>query len=265
MYIASLHRYPIKGCRGHSLDRVDLDHLGMRDDRRLMLVNAGGRFLSQRELPALATIAPQLEGDTLTVECGNSTPLRLALHAGGAAREVTIWGSRTIAEDQGDAAAAWFSNVLHTPVRLVRWGAASERGIDPTYSPRSDAQTAFTDGYPVLVTLEASLADLNARLAAPIPMDRFRPNIVVSGGNAWDEDQWGALRVGGMTFDAVKPCARCVVPSTDQQSGVRLAPQEPLRTLAIFRTIPKLGAIFGQNLVHRRPGSVAVGDPVAPM
>ena len=153
--------------------------------------------------------------------------------------------------------------MVHAPVRLVQWGERSRRHLDPTYSPRDDAETAFTDGYPVLVTLEASLEDLNTRLDAPIPMGRFRPNIVVHGGAAWDEDQWRTIQVGGMTFDAVKPCARCVVPTTDQRTGARHPRQEPLRTLATFRTIPHLGAIFGQNLVHRAPGQVAVGDPVA--
>jgi uncharacterized protein YcbX len=265
MQISSLHRYPIKGCRGQALDRAEFDTLGVIDDRRLMLVDGEGRFLSQRELPALATLAPGLDGDLLTVECDGAASLRVALQGDGEVRQVSVWGSRLAAHDQGDDAATWFSDVLHTPARLVRWGAAAGRTIDPHYSPRSDAQTAFTDGYPALITLEASLADLNTRLDAPIPMGRFRPNIVVSGGAAWDEDSWRAVTVGAMRFDAVKPCARCVVTTTDQQSGARHPHQEPLRTLATFRTIPHLGAIFGQNLVHRGPGSVAVGDMVAPM
>jgi uncharacterized protein YcbX len=265
MIVSSLHCYPIKGCRGHALQHAEFDALGVVDDRRLMLVDARGRFVSQRELPALATIEPALDGDRLIVRSDGNTPLELVIDPHGPAREVTVWSSATSAVDQGDAAAAWFSNVLHTPVRLVRWGGESRRMIDPMYAPRDDAQTAFTDGYPALITLEASLTDLNTRLDAPIPMNRFRPNIVVSGGKAWDEDEWRALQVGAMTFDAVKPCARCVVPTTDQRSGSRHARQEPLRTLAAFRTIPHLGAIFGQNLVHRDPGTLAVGDPVATM
>jgi uncharacterized protein YcbX len=262
MQISSLHYYPIKGCRGHALERAQFDARGVVDDRRLMLVDARGRFLSQRELATLATIEPMVSGRELTVRAEGHRPLELLLDPEGAERQVTVWNSIMLANDQGDAAAAWFSNVLHAPVRLVRWGDRSQRPLDPMYSPRADAETTFTDGYPALITLEASLADLNTRLDVPIPMGRFRPNIVVTGGSAWDEDQWKALRVGDMVFDAVKPCARCVVPTTDQQSGVRHPRQEPLRTLASFRTIPHLGAIFGQNLVHRGPGHLVVGDSV---
>lgn len=262
MHISSLHCYPIKGCRGHSLERARFDARGVIDDRRLMLVDSSGRFISQRELAALATIEPRLDGARLTVRSDGHSPLTLELNPQGAERQVTVWRDTMLAVDQGDAAAAWFSNVLHAPVRLVRWGERTSRPIDPMYTPRSDAETAFTDGYPALITLEASLADLNTRLDAPVPMGRFRPNIVVSGGNAWDEDDWRALQLGAMTFDAVKPCARCLVPTTDQQGGTRHPHQEPLRTLATFRTIPHLGAIFGQNLVHRAPGEIAVGDTV---
>ncbi len=264
MHVSSLHFYPIKGCRGHALERAEFDALGVVNDRRLMLVDARGRFISQRELAALATIEPQLDGEQLIVRSGMHVPLELRLIDNGAEREVTVWGSTMLAVDQGDAASAWFSNVLHMPMRLVRWGKQSRRRLDPMYSPRDDAETTFTDGYPALITLEASLADLNTRLDDPIPMGRFRPNIVVSGGNAWEEDDWRALTIGTMTFDAVKPCARCLVPTTDQQSGARHPHQEPLRTLASFRTIPNLGAIFGQNLVHRAPGSIAVGDLLTP-
>lgn len=262
MQISSLHCYPIKGCRGHALERAELDARGFVHDRTLMLVDASGRFISQREIAALATISPMRGGNDLTVRADGHTPLVLELDPHGAARQVTVWRATMVAVDQGDRAAAWFSNVLHTPVRLVHWGEHTTRRIDPMYSPRSDAETTFTDGYPVLITLEASLADLNGRLEQPVPMGRFRPNIVVSGGNAWDEDDWRAITVGDMTFDAVKPCARCVVPTTDQQTGARHSRQEPLRTLATFRTIPHLGAIFGQNLVHRAPGTIAVGDPL---
>ena len=265
MQITSLHCYPIKGCRGHALERARFDARGVVGDRRLMLVDANGRFISQRELAALATIEPQLDGEQLSVRSDGHAPLTLALTQQGPERQVTVWRDTMTAVDQGDAAAAWFSNVLHAPVRLVRWGEHTRRPIDPMYTPRSDAETAFTDGYPALVTLEASLADLNTRLAAPIPMGRFRPNIVVSGGAAWDEDAWHELRIGAMTFDAVKPCARCLVPTTDQQTGTRHPHQEPLRTLARFRTIPHLGAIFGQNLVHRAPGEIGVGEPVVAM
>ena len=262
MHISALHRYPIKGCRGHSLSTTSLDGLGFVGDRRLMLIDASGRFISQREEPLLATIEPELSESRLTLRAPHAQAIALEIDAAGAAVEVTVWDDQFLAIDQGEQAALWFSDVLGTAVRLVWYGPQSSRLIDPAYTPRSDAQTAFTDGYQVLIVLEASLADLNARLAEPVPMARFRPNIVVAGGAAWSEDAWRVVTAGGMTFDAVKPCARCVVLTADQQSGARHPRQEPLRTLATFRTIPGLGVIFGQNLVTRSPGNLAVGDAV---
>ena len=265
MHISSLHYYPIKGCRGHSVQRAEFDAHGVIDDRRLMVVDAQSRFVSQREAAELATVEPTLEGNRLTARCDGRSPLVLELDPEGVERQVSIWGSTLLAADQGDPAAEWFSSVVGSPVRLVRWSRHSHRAIDPTYTPRHGAETAFTDGYPALIVLEASLADLNTRLDIPVPIGRFRPNIVVQGGAAWSEDHWHAVSIGAMTFDAVKPCARCVVTTTDQRTGARHPHQEPLRTLATFRTMPHLGAIFGQNLVHRAPGTVAIGDPVITM
>jgi uncharacterized protein YcbX len=263
MHITSLHTYPIKGCRGHSVDRLVLDRLGAEGDRRLMVVDAAtGNFLSQREVPALATIEPRLDGPMLNVVVQGRASLSVELDPHGPMREVTIWDDRVIAADQGDAAAAWFSEALGRACRLVHFGAAAQRPLDPRYTPRADAETAFTDGYPLLGVLQESLDDLNTRLAEPVPMARFRPNIVVEGAPAWSEDGWSVLTVGDVTLDAVKPCARCVVPTTDQATGARHPAREPLRTLATFRTVKGLGAIFGQNLVARREGELRVGAMV---
>ncbi|HRP08587.1 MAG TPA: MOSC N-terminal beta barrel domain-containing protein [Gemmatimonadales bacterium] len=264
MHISSLHRYPIKGCRGHSLERAEFDEVGVVGDRRLMLVDADNRFISQREMPVLATIDPLLDGPMLTVRVAGRQPFSHELTVDGASRMVTIWGDTVPAIDQGDIAAEWFSSVTGAPVRLVRWTPDTHRKVDPKYSPRDTAEATFTDAYPALGVTEASLADLNRRLAEPVPMARFRPTMVIGGGDAWDEDEWSAISAGSMTFDAVKPCARCVVTTTDQSSGARNPHQEPLRTLATFRTIKGLGAIFGQNLVHRAVGAIVVGDVVEP-
>ncbi|MEP6590257.1 MAG: MOSC N-terminal beta barrel domain-containing protein [Gemmatimonadota bacterium] len=263
MHVASLYRYPIKGCRGHALDTTVLDALGFERDRRLMLVDPSGRFVSQREEPLLATLEPELDGNRLTVRVAGAKPLLIEIDPSGHEVGVSVWGQEFQAVDQGERAAEWFSDAVGSALRLVWYGPSSRRLIDPTYSPRADAATAFTDGYQVLVVQQASLDDLNARLPEPIPMERFRPNIVVRGGTAWDEDGWKELRVGTMTFDAVKPCARCLVTTTDQRTGARHPHQEPLRTLASFRTLPGFGAIFGQNLVMRAPGTLSVGDTVS--
>lgn len=262
MRVTSLHTYPIKGCRGRTVDRLVLDRLGAVGDRRLMLVDAADRFVSQRELPLLATIEPDLDGPMLTVRAAGHAPLAVELDPEAPGREVAIWGDRVRAADQGRAAADWFSAVAGVPLRLVHFGAAARRPLDPRYTPRAGVETAFTDGYPLLGVLQESLDDLNTRLAEPVPMARFRPNIVLAGAPAWSEDAWSTLTVGTTTLDAVKPCARCVVTTTDQATGARHPAQEPLRTLATFRTLPGLGAIFGQNLVARREGELVVGTPV---
>ncbi len=264
MRISSLHRYPIKGCRGHATSTLQFDEAGVIGDRRLMLVDSDGRFVSQRELPVLATIDPHLDGPMLTARSDGYPRFSHELIDDGATALVSIWSDTVPAIDQGDDAAGWFSAVAGQPLRLVRWTPRTHRRVDPRYSPRETAETTFTDAYPALIVTEASLVDLNARLAEPVPMARFRATIVASGGSAWDEDNWREIRAGEMTFDAVKPCARCVVTTIDQASGQRHPGQEPLRTLASFRTVRGLGAIFGQNLVHRSPGQLAVGDPVVP-
>ncbi len=261
MHVVSLHRYPIKGCRGHDVAVATIDALGIAGDRRLLLVDENDRFLSQREEPRLATLIPALEGDALVVRTAGST-FEHEAPSKADRRVVTIFGDRVSAADQGNVAAAWFTGVLGRACRLVAFDATSHRLVDPAFSPRMDAETAFTDGYPVLGVLRESLDDLNQRLEAQIPMARFRPNVVLSGALPWSEDAWRSLAIGGVGLDAVKPCARCVVTTTDQVTGARNPHQEPLRTLSLFRLQRPFGAIFGQNLVPRAPGTMSVGDPV---
>lgn len=264
MDLISIHRYPIKGCRGHAVTSVMVDRLGLVGDRRLLLVDGDDCFLSQREAPALATIEPRLDGPMLEVHAAGHDPLTIELDPDSALRSVTIWADAVMATDQGDVAARWFSRVLDRPCRLVHFGTAARRPLDPRYTPRPDAETAFADGYPLLGVLHESLDDLNARLAQPVPMARFRPNLVFTGAAAWSEDEWTTLAVGEVTLDAVKPCARCLVTTTDQVSGARDPRQEPLRTLATFRTVPGRGTMFGINLVPSTSGEVAVRrSPVA--
>jgi len=258
MHLTSIHCYPIKGCRGHAVASAMVDRLGLVGDRRLMLVDASGRFLSQREAPTLATIAPRLDRSLLEVHAPAHDPFIMELVPDGATRRVAIWDDMVTATDQGDAAAHWFSRMLDRPCRLVHFGAAASRPLDPRYTPRADAETAFTDGFPLLGVLQESLDDLNSRLAVPVPMDRFRPSLVFSGAPAWSEDHWTELKVGALVLDAVKPCARCVVLTKDQASGAPDPHQEPLRTLATFRTVKGLGTIFGMNLVARGDGVVSM-------
>ena len=264
MHVVALNVFPIKGCRGTSLTEVEVDRIGLVGDRRLMLVDSRGRFVSQRENPRLATLEPWRAGTTLEVRAESGDVLKLELDPAGPMRSVSVWGRHGIeANDQGDTAAAWFSEILLDSYRLVYFGPGARNPVDPEFSPRADAETAFTDGYPIMAALQESLDDLNTRLDEAVPMERFRPSVVVGGAPAWSEDAWSVIDLGGVRCDAVKPCARCVVTTTDQWSGARHPHQEPLRTLASFRTRPGFGAVFGQNLVPQCTGRIRVGDPVA--
>jgi uncharacterized protein YcbX len=264
MQITALNIYPIKGCRGIPLERVDVDRLGLAGDRRLMLVDADNRFISQRECPGLATIVPAFAGnDTMVVTAPGRDALTFEITVDGPSRVVRVWSEHPItAADQGDAVSQWFSDVLAASCRLVAFGKAATNPVDAEYTTDITAETAFTDGYPIMATLQESLDSLNVRLDEPVPMERFRPSVVISGANAWSEDDWMTMKLGELYCDAVKPCARCVVTTTDQRTGARALRQEPLRTLATFRTIPGLGAIFGQNIIARGTGVLRVGDAV---
>jgi uncharacterized protein YcbX len=257
--ITALHVYPIKSCRGVAVQSLDLDRLGPANDRRFMLVNGAGRFVTQREHHALALVTVRLSADMLEVEAPGAPPLSLKLGAAASTRPVVVWRFETEALDCGDAAAAWFSGYLGVPVRVVEFDRSRFRAANPDRAPEGSSAGLFSDGYPVLLATEASLADLNARLTTPLPMDRFRPNVVVSGTAPFEEDLWTNLRIGEVTFRVAKSCERCVITTVDQETGI--AGKEPLATLSKFRKHD--GAVhFATNLVHLNTGTLRVGDPV---
>jgi MOSC domain-containing protein len=258
--VAALYRYPIKSCAGTRLEAGVVGRRGFAGDRALMLVDPEGRFLTQRERPRLALIAPRLEGETLTIEAPGMPPLTVVATNDGPRAKVVVWRDRCAAIDQGDAAADWFGDFLGAPCRLARMDAAFVRRVDGRYARRPDDQTGFADGYPFLLISAASLDDLNGRLASPLAMNRFRPNIVVTGCPPYAEDRWRRIRIGPVVFDLVKPCARCVITTTDQATAER--GQEPLRTLATYRRRRDGKVLFGQNLVHEGEGVIRAGDAV---
>jgi uncharacterized protein YcbX len=259
--LASLFVYPLKAARGLAVAAWDVDRFGLRLDRSFMVVDAeSGLFVSQREEPRLALLQPSLAHDSLRLEAPGCGALRLPLAAGtGPLRRVRIWGHEGDALDLGDEAAKWLEGVLGRPLRLVRLAPDHARPVNPERSPLP-AVTSFTDGYPLLVVSEASLRELNRRLASPLPMERFRPNLVVAGTEPHAEDGWRRLRIGGLELAIVKPCDRCVVTTVDPATGERRGP-EPLATLARYR---RAGGqvLFGQNAVHLGTGRLAVGTPV---
>lgn len=261
MKLLAAFLYPVKSMRAVAVDTLTLDAKGIVGDRRWMVVDANGAFVTQRTVPAMTHVQPALLADGVRLAVEGAAPLEVTTPAPDAPRrKVTVWRDTFDALDAGDAAARWLTAHLGFACRLVCFADDVRRAVDSTYAP--DAETSFTDGYPLLITNEASLDALNATLPAPVPMARFRPNLVVRAPRAWAEDRWAALEVGGVTLEGVKPCARCVAITRDQQTGVQPAGSAPLTALAALHTLPGRGAIFGMNLVHRGHGTLRVGDEV---
>jgi uncharacterized protein YcbX len=255
--LTGLHVYPIKSAGGLSPSEWDVDAFGLRHDRRWMVVDTGGRMLSQRSHPRLALVRPSLAADTLRVEAPGMPALELPLRPGAAVgATVVIWDDRCAAAWAGERAARWFSDVLETDCSLVYMPDDIVRPANPAYAPEG-SRVSFADAFPLLLISEESLADLNRRMPLPVPMNRFRPNLVIAGGGAFQEDGMTAFQVGALRFRVVKPCDRCVLTTTDQDTAER--GPEPLRTLATFRRWD--GKVwFGQNVVHEGVGRLRVGE-----
>jgi uncharacterized protein YcbX len=257
--LSELILYPIKSCAGIAVGEASVTPAGLAahgvHDREWMLVDQSGQFLTQREFPRMALLAPRVDGDMLEVVAPGREALRLPLEqaAGAPPRQVRIWDDTVDAADCGDAAAAWFSQALGGSCRLVRFRPDVARPTSTKWTGGVPAQTRFADGYPLLLTSTASLADLNRRLAAAgraaLPMNRFRPNLVVDGIEAFEEDYVESFSAGPIELRPVKPCARCPIPSIDQATGV--PGPDPLDILQSYRANPRMdGAVcFGMNCI----------------
>jgi uncharacterized protein YcbX len=260
--VAELRIHPVKGLRGGLHLAADVAPWGLIGDRRWMVVDAAARFLTQRELSHMALIEAcnVATGITLTAPGMDSiivpfpTPHEEAL-------DVVVWRDTVSAVAAGAAADAWISTALGLPCRLVYLADTTGRKIDPAFATAGQTVN-FADGFPVLLGSLASLADLNARLAVPIPIGRFRPNIVVTGAAPWAEDCWHRIRIGDVLFSVVKPCDRCIITTIDPETGLRPDKTEPLRTLGKFRRDRRGGIMFGQNLIPENTGRIVAGDRV---
>lgn len=260
LVLSSLHVHPVKSCRGFSPARWDLDRFGLALDRSFMVVDGAGRGLTQREHPRLARVATRIEAERLVLGVDGRKDVSLPLAAPSAPRrEVQVWRHVGPALDRGDEAAALFSDLLGLACRLVSLAPEHARRVNPERFA-GEAHTGFSDGYPLLLLSEASLEALNQRLPAPLPVNRFRPNLVVRGCAPFAEDGWKRIRIGDAVIEIVKPCDRCAITTTDQDRGERDG-KEPLRTLATFR-LHEGAVYFGQNAVHLAPGSLAAGMAV---
>jgi uncharacterized protein len=259
MHLSGLNVYPIKSTRGVPLESGALDDFGLQHDRRWMVVDPGGTFMSQRDMPRLSQVRVGLDGEAITVAGTGAPEIRIQPPDDAAeVLTVRIWGDQCPARFAGAAAEQWFTRFLGVSARLVHMPLSTFRRVNPDYVA-DRRRVSFADAYPLLLIGEGSLGDLNSRLAAPLPMNRFRPNLVIAGSGAFDEDRWRTIRIGDLVFDVVKPCDRCVTTTVDQATGEK--GKEPLTTLAQFRRWN--GAVwFGQNLVHRSPGTLRLGDAV---
>jgi uncharacterized protein YcbX len=258
--LSGLTYYPIKACRGVDVSESKVERMGLENDRRMMVVTPEGEFLTQREYPKLALITPELNNDTLILSAPEHDSIQFKIQRSGAARSVNIWKSKGVdAIDQGDVPAQWLLDWLGAPVRLVHMADGFKRKVNADYAIHADDHTGFADGYPILVTSEESLQDLNSRLETKLPMNRFRPNIIVKGCEPFAEDTWKRIKIGDLEMAVVKPCARCVVTTIDQETLGKS--KEPLKTLGSYRK-HKLGAIFGMNVIPLNSGRLAVGTSV---
>jgi uncharacterized protein YcbX len=256
--LTQINIYPVKSCKGTTLARCRLTEFGLLNDRRWMVVDAQNSFLSQRSLPRMSLIEPFVETGSLILKAPNARTLEIPFEADSRApRSVRIWDDSCIAHDCGDEAAQWFTEVLETEARLVIRGDKFQRPLNTKYAVHGD-QVGFADAFPLLLISSASLRDLNDRLDHPIPMNRFRPNLVVSGCDPYAEDRWRRLFIGDITVRVCKPCARCTVPTVNQSTGI--AGKEPLTTLATYRKGSGEKVFFGQNLINeQKDGELVVG------
>ena len=255
--ISSLIYYPIKACRGFEVDTAKVERMGLQHDRRMMVVTPNGGFLTQREHPRLALVTPKLNDSTLELSAPDYDSIQVGIQTSGVPIPVEVWKSKGIqAIDQGEEAAQWFSAWLGMDVRLVHIADGYLRRVSQEYAVHADDHTGFADGYPILLASEEGLQDLNSRLDTPVPMNRFRPNMVVRGCEPFAEDTWNRIRAGDVELAVVKPCARCVVTTIDKNTLE--TSKEPLKTLGKYRK-HKLGAIFGQNVIPINEGILRLG------
>jgi uncharacterized protein YcbX len=291
--ISSLNVFPIKSCAGTAVNSATATDHGFTFDRTWLIVDEHNNFLTQRELPRMALIKPRIfsrrtgknlldtdEIETwkapaqiacaspdfdlaianhpyqqfvMSLEAPDMEPYSAPFNPYGDRLNVVVWGDTCEAIDEGDEAALWLSRFLEKRCRLVRFADNSVRKVDPTYAVNENNTVNFADGFPFLLISEASLADLNSRLDNAVPMNRFRPNIVVSGCDAFAEDTWKKIRIDSVEFDLVKPCSRCVITTNDQSTGAFT--DQPLRMLSTFRLQNKK-IMFGQNMIASGPGSI---------
>jgi len=263
--ISQLFIYPIKSLGGISVNSWSITQTGLQHDRRWMLVDPSGRFISQREISTLALLRIRLNDNSLIVFHKDVPSRSMVIPILDSAsldvlprKRVVIWDDQCDAIVYPSIYSEWFSDVLSTPCHLVYMDDTVRRQVDQAYAFQEEI-TSFSDGFPLLMLGQSSLDDLNAKLPYPIPINRFRPNLVFEGGYPFQEDDMPDFEINGLEYHAVKPCARCIITTIDQDSGVKN--EEPIKTLASYRLKDKQ-VLFGQNVLVSSVGTISVGDHI---
>lgn len=266
LQLSEIYIYPVKSLGGIRLETAKITTRGLENDRRFMLVDENGRFLSQREHPQLAIFKTEIEGNFLKItNKKDGSTLKISLqyslnHKVTQSLKVQIWDDETLAVEISSEATNWFTEALGIPARLVYMPEESQRKTDAQYSLTGEEITSFSDGYPILIIGQSSLDDLNNRLENTVNINRFRPNFVFTNGGPFEEDAWHEFTVGHVRFFGVKPCARCIMTTIDQETGEKNG-KEPLLTLNKYRKVGNK-ILFGQNVLISQLGTVSVGDDV---
>lgn len=258
MELSELNIYPVKSLAGTVLTHSIVDDFGLQNDRRWMLVDEQGKMLTQRKLARMCLIHPQPTTLGIRLSAPGMPDMEVSIANLENTCKVKVWHDVCNAYDAGDQAALWLSEFLATHCRLAYFPDGEVRQLDQDYA-QVDDKTAFSDGFPFLLISQASLDDLNSRLESPVTMSRFRPNLVISGSKAFEEDQWKRIRIGDMTFRLVKPCSRCVIPTIDPDTGEK--GKEPLTTLLQYRKRENK-VYFGQNIIADSTGELTIGMTV---
>jgi hypothetical protein len=257
--LSEINVYPVKSLGGISLQSAEVTDRGLKYDRRWMVIDANGMFLTQRTHPKMALIKVRIEGDNLTFSHKHNfvQPITFPISQyTDQTEEVIVWGDSVKASFVDKTVNDWLSTALNVVCRIVFMPDEAHRSVDCKYSQKNEI-VSFADAFPFLIIGEESLNDLNKRLVEKLPMNRFRPNLVFSGGAPFDEDRWKKFRVGDVIFSAVKPCARCVITTINQVTAEKK--DEPLKTLSAYRT-QNNKVMFGQNLLHEGIGTIKTGD-----
>ncbi|HEX8461115.1 MAG TPA: MOSC N-terminal beta barrel domain-containing protein [Segetibacter sp.] len=261
LVLQDIYIYPIKSLGGISITEAEVQPAGLKYDRRWMLVDSAGMFVSQRSYSQLAMLQANIKGDALVIQHKKNSlsPLTIPFDATtNKELTVSIWDDICTASEVSILANEWFSEALQMKVQLVYMPSTTKRVVDIEYAANNEI-VSFADAYPFMMIGQSSLDDLNSRLAQPVLMNRFRPNFVFSGGAPFLEDNMKAFTIGEVRFKGVKLCARCVLTTINQEQGTK--GQEPLKTLATYRTINNK-VMFGQNLLNIDEGLVKVGDKI---